>query len=125
MTRLTRRRVLAAPLAALALTACGQRDKAGKQPAILLRGNGPDPDSIDPHKARASEAMVVLRDLFEGLTRLDHQAAPVPAAATSALPFLLKLQLAPSVTPRFRTCPLRPATSRENDAKTSKETSTE
>ena len=83
MGKVTRRRVLAAPLAALALTACGQREKAGKQPAILLRGNGPDPDSIDPHKARASEAMVVLRDLFEGLTRLDHQAAPVPAAAES------------------------------------------
>ena len=33
--------------------------------------------------ARAIEAMVVLRDLFEGLTRLDHHAAPVPAAAES------------------------------------------
>jgi oligopeptide transport system substrate-binding protein len=84
MSMVTRRRVLAAPLAALALSACGQRDKAGgKQPSILLRGNGPDPDSLDPHKARANEAMVVLRDLFEGLTRLDKNAATVPAAAES------------------------------------------
>ena len=83
MANVTRRRMLAAPLA-LALSACGQRDKAGgKQSAILMRGNGPDPDSLDPHKARANEAMVVLRDLFEGLTRLDKNAATVPAAAES------------------------------------------
>jgi oligopeptide transport system substrate-binding protein len=84
MTRVTRRRVLAAPLAALALSACGQRDKAGgESPAILLRGNGPDPDSIDPHKARSTESMMVLRDLFEGLTKLDRNAATIPAAAQS------------------------------------------
>ena len=83
MGKVTRRRVLAAPLAALTLSACGQRgnESGGKQPAILLRGNGPDPDSLDPHKARATEAMTVLRDLFEGLTRLDKNAATVPAAA--------------------------------------------
>jgi oligopeptide transport system substrate-binding protein len=85
MGTVTRRRVLAAPLAALALSACGRRDDkaGGKQPAIYLRGNGPDPDSLDPHKARATEAMTVLRDLFEGLTRLDRNAATVPAAAES------------------------------------------
>jgi oligopeptide transport system substrate-binding protein len=81
---LTRRRVLAAPLAALAIAACGRREDAGgKQPAILLRGNGPDPDSLDPHKARSTESMTVLRDLFEGLTRLDRNAVTVPAAAES------------------------------------------
>jgi oligopeptide transport system substrate-binding protein len=82
---LTRRRVLAAPLAALALSACGERDAktAGIRSAVLLRGNGPDPDSLDPHKARATESMTVLRDLFEGLTRLDKQAATVPGAAES------------------------------------------
>ena len=85
MRALTRREVLAAaPLAALTLAGCGKRDSGGaKQPAILLRGNGPDPDSLDPHKARSTESMTVLRDLFEGLTRLDKQAATVPAAAES------------------------------------------
>jgi oligopeptide transport system substrate-binding protein len=85
MRALTRREVLAAaPLAALTLAGCGKRDNDGaKQPAILLRGNGPDPDSLDPHKARSTESMTVLRDLFEGLTRLDRQAATVPAAAES------------------------------------------
>ena len=72
---------------ALALAGCGHRDgaknAAGQTVVELRRGNGPDPDSLDPHKARAMESMVVLRDLFEGLTRLDHNAAPIPGAAAS------------------------------------------
>jgi oligopeptide transport system substrate-binding protein len=84
--RLTRRRLLLTASLALAASACGRRDAStvsadGRR--VLLRGNGPDPDSLDPHKARSMEAMVVLRDLFEGLTRLDRDAAPVPAAAAS------------------------------------------
>ena len=43
--------------------------------AILLRGNGPEPDSLDPQKARGFEAQTVLRDLCEGLTTLDKHAA--------------------------------------------------
>lgn len=79
----TRRDALAAPLAALALSACGGRggDAAGSK--ILLRGNGPDPDSVDPHRARSTESMQILRDVFEGLTRLDQKAAPIPGAAQS------------------------------------------
>jgi oligopeptide transport system substrate-binding protein len=80
---ITRRHAIAAPLAALALSACGGRGDAAdpNAPKILLRGNGPDPDSLDPHRARSTESMQVLRDLFEGLTRLDHAAAPIPGAA--------------------------------------------
>ena len=78
----TRRELLAgAPLAVLALSACGGREPGAG--AVLLRGNGPDPDSLDPHKARSTEAMMVLRDLFECLTRLDKEAAPAPGAARS------------------------------------------
>ena len=85
---LSRRATLFALLAVsvVVLAACGHRDAknaAGESVAELRRGNGPDPDSLDPHKARAMEAMVVLRDLFEGLTRLDHQAAPIPGQAES------------------------------------------
>ncbi len=80
---ISRRQVLAAA-PALALLGCGRRESAdGKAPVVLLRGNGPDPDSLDPHKARSWESMVVLRDLFECLTRLDAKAATVPAAAES------------------------------------------
>ena len=52
-------------------------------PAILLRGNGPDPDSLDPHKARSTESMVVLRDLFEasrGSTRTPPRFPAPPKA---------------------------------------------
>ena len=81
---ISRRHAIAAPLAALALGACGRRGSGtdSNAPKILLRGNGPDPDSLDPHRARSTESMQVLRDLFEGLTRLDHAAAPIPGAAT-------------------------------------------
>jgi oligopeptide transport system substrate-binding protein len=83
--KISRRDAIAAPLAALALSACGGRgtDAGPNAPKILLRGNGPDPDSLDPHRARSTESMQVLRDLFEGLTRLDQHAAPIPGAAES------------------------------------------
>jgi oligopeptide transport system substrate-binding protein len=77
----TRRELmLSAPLAALLLGSCGRKDAASTS-AVLLRGNGPDPDSLDPHRARTTEAMMVLRDLFECLTRLDKNAGPAPGAA--------------------------------------------
>jgi len=80
----TRRQLIAVPLAVAALSACGERRSAGADGLkVLLRGNGPDPDSLDPHRARSTESMQVLRDLFEGLTRLDHRAAPMPGAAES------------------------------------------
>ena len=81
--RVTRRQAVAASLATLALTACGRRGRSGAGGKILLRGNGPDPDSLDPHRGRSFETMQVLHDLFEGLTRLDHNAAPIPGAAES------------------------------------------
>src|SRR5687767_11649845 len=82
---LTRRKLIASASVSLALAACGNRETAEVRAgtAILLRGNGPDPDSLDPHRARSTEAMTVLRDLFECLTRLDAKAAPIPAAAES------------------------------------------
>ena len=49
----------------------------------LVIGNGPGPDSLDPQKARGNEAHQVLRDLYECLTSLDHNAAPAPGVATS------------------------------------------
>jgi oligopeptide transport system substrate-binding protein len=81
-TRFTRRDLVAAAPLALVLGACGRKESA-KKSTVLLRGNGPDPDSLDPHKARTTEAMMVLRDLFEPLTRVDRMAAPAPGAAES------------------------------------------
>ena len=51
--------------------------------AILVRGGGPDPDSLDPQKARGFEAQSIVRDLCEGLTTLDRNAAVAPGVATT------------------------------------------
>jgi oligopeptide transport system substrate-binding protein len=53
-----------------------------QHPAILLRGNGPDPDSLDPQRARSDESQRILRDLCEGLTTLDKNAGVAPGVAT-------------------------------------------
>jgi len=45
---------------------------AAPHAAILVRGGGPDPDSLDPQKARGFEAQSILRDLSER-RRLESQ----------------------------------------------------
>jgi oligopeptide transport system substrate-binding protein len=53
----------------------------GARPVILRRGNGPEPESLDPHRARSEAALTILRDLFEGLTAIGGDGVPVLAAA--------------------------------------------
>jgi oligopeptide transport system substrate-binding protein len=54
---------------------------APRAEATLLRGGGPDPDSLDPQRARSDESQTILRDLCEGLTSLDKTAAVAPGVA--------------------------------------------
>jgi oligopeptide transport system substrate-binding protein len=56
---------------------------AAASEAILVRGGGPEPDSLDPQKARGFEAQSILRDLCEGLTTLDRKAGVAPGVARS------------------------------------------
>jgi ABC-type oligopeptide transport system substrate-binding subunit len=72
------------------LSACGgapppDAPPPGTAPAAgferLVRGNGPEPDSLDPQRARNVESANVLRDVFEGLTAIGRDGEPVPAAA--------------------------------------------
>ncbi len=71
----------------LLLTACSGGSASGgasagaAQANILLRGNGPDPDSLDPQRARSVESQTVLRDLCEGLTTLAKDASTAPGVA--------------------------------------------
>ena len=68
------------------LAACGapQGPAAGAAAAnILVRGGGPDPDSLDPQKARGFEAQGIVRDLCEGLTTLAKDAGVAPGSASS------------------------------------------
>ena len=80
-----RRAALLAVLAttALALLAgCGRAPGAAGGAAELRRGNGPEPDSLDPQLARGDSAATILRDVYEGLATLDHEGRPVPGAAS-------------------------------------------
>ena len=51
--------------------------------AVLHRGNGPEPESLDPQIARSDSSGAILRDLFEGLTRLDPAGKVIAGAAAS------------------------------------------
>ncbi len=49
--------------------------------AVLTRGNGPEPDSLDPQLARTDTAANILRDAYEGLASLNAHGEPEPGAA--------------------------------------------
>jgi oligopeptide transport system substrate-binding protein len=72
----------AATVLLLLLGACARTPApAAAASAVLVRGGGPDPDSLDPQKARGFEAQSLLRDLCEGLTTLDRNAGVAPGVA--------------------------------------------
>ena len=50
---------------------------------MLQRGNGPEPETLDPQIARSDSSGAILRDLFEGLTRLSPDGKVVAGAAAS------------------------------------------
>jgi oligopeptide transport system substrate-binding protein len=74
--------VLAAIVAALTAALWRRDDVPAQTPAVVLRrGNGAEPESLDPHRARSEPALTILRDLYEGLTEIGPDGAPVLAAA--------------------------------------------
>ena len=83
---------VAALLALLAACGGGQpssapaaagRAVAAADPTTLRRGNGPEPDTLDPQRARTDASFNIQRDLFEGLTAVGADGDAVPAAAQS------------------------------------------
>jgi len=68
----------AAALACALLAACGGGTDDAK---TLRRGNGSEPDSIDPQLARMEAAMTILRDCYEGLVSMAPDGRPLPGAA--------------------------------------------
>ena len=75
--------VLAAIVAALTAELAGRHGHvpAETRAVVLRRGNGAEPESLDPHRARSEAALTILRDLYEGLTEIGADGAPVLAAA--------------------------------------------
>ncbi len=50
---------------------------------VLYKGNGPEPESLDPHKAEGVNTANILRDLFEGLTIEAPDGQVIPGVAKS------------------------------------------
>jgi len=75
--------MLAAIVAALTAPLVGRHGgvPAQARAVVLRRGNGAEPESLDPHGARSEAALTILRDLYEGLTEIGPDGAPVLAAA--------------------------------------------
>jgi oligopeptide transport system substrate-binding protein len=43
---------------------------------VLRRGNGAEPETLDPQSARSESALTILRDLYEGLTEVGADGRP-------------------------------------------------
>ena len=86
-------RAAATAVLLLGVAACGGGDGKPQASAqapsssvagtLLTRGNGPEPDTLDPQKARTDGAFNILRDAFEGLTAVGPDGGAVPAASDS------------------------------------------
>ncbi len=80
--------ILAALLAGL-VTACERTPElevtAGVtiSPTVLHRGNGTEPDSLDPHKSEGTSTSSIQRDLFDGLVNTAPDGSLEPGAAAS------------------------------------------
>jgi oligopeptide transport system substrate-binding protein len=78
--------VLAAIIAIISISTAPRVLRPGdvapeSQAVVLRRGNGAEPESLDPHAARSEAALTILRDLYEGLTEIGPAGTPVLAAA--------------------------------------------
>jgi len=63
----------------------GGRGAVAKDVALLTlhRGNGAEPDTLDPQKAALVSESTIIRDLFTGLTAIDANGRLIPGAAQS------------------------------------------
>ena len=73
--------------AGLVATGCGPSPEPAAQAAgqqvVFRRGNGPDPDTLDPQRAEDESSREIIRDLFEGLVGETVDGELVPGAAES------------------------------------------
>jgi oligopeptide transport system substrate-binding protein len=78
-------------LAACAVVIAGCGHGPGPEPAardangevVFRRANGPEPDTLDPHRAEDESSREIIRDLFEGLVGETQAGELVPGAAES------------------------------------------
>ncbi|NGP52091.1 peptide ABC transporter substrate-binding protein [Thioalkalivibrio sp. XN8] len=86
------RRALALALACLlmfSVAGCGPapdpeaRDGEMQAPIVFRRGNGPEPETLDPQRAQDENSRDIIRDLYEGLVAETSTGELVPGAASS------------------------------------------
>jgi oligopeptide transport system substrate-binding protein len=81
------RRSLGAALLAALLAACGDGEISGGAPLVtkvgevLRKGNGAEPQTLDPHRAEDVASSNILRDLYEGLVVTGPGGTPAPGLA--------------------------------------------
>lgn len=85
--------VLALLATVVVLGGCGNKDDNGELTArnkpltlddgrtVLRRGNGAEPETLDPHQAQSVTASNILRDLYEGLVGEAPDGRLIPGAA--------------------------------------------
>ncbi|WP_346836851.1 peptide ABC transporter substrate-binding protein [Microbulbifer sp. SAOS-129_SWC] len=86
--------MIGAAALSLTLAACGGQEAPGKpKPVVkldptqlaakqeIVRGNGAEPQSLDPHKMSGTIEAQILRDLLEGLVNSAPDGSTVPAVA--------------------------------------------
>jgi len=80
VNRSVRRASVVTVLLSVVLCACnpGAPELAS---SVLNRGLGQEPESVDPHRARTTQAHTVQRDLFEGLASYSADGRLVPGVA--------------------------------------------
>ncbi len=80
MTRATWGRLIGAATLVMAVTAAPAVELAAEQ--ILHKGNGAEPQTLDPHKAEGVPSSNILRDLYEGLTSESPNGDIIPGGAS-------------------------------------------
>ena len=75
--------VLAALTACSMFAGCGGNETAKSDDMTIRAIFGTEPESMDPDKATGAPEATYLGEIFEGLTALDKEGQPVPAAAES------------------------------------------
>ncbi len=106
MTIITKKSLVAAGILSALITAnvaMAADVPAGVQLAdkqSLVRNNGAEVQSLDPHKIEGVPESNINRDLFEGLVIGDIQGHPIPGAAESGIIKILKS--GPSICAKMR-----------------------
>ncbi|MDY6942342.1 MAG: peptide ABC transporter substrate-binding protein [Pseudomonadota bacterium] len=79
-------------LFSLMLTGCSSDDPVDTQKqgplierglTVLRKGNGAEPQTLDPHRAEDVSSSNILRDLYEGLVLTGSDGGPIPGVAES------------------------------------------